>query len=193
MTFSERADILSFRGSGDGKNYFWIPSSRAWCKAEMKTQGNIFSKIGISAKTTIFTMYQRDITLENALRWKGQFCFITDIIPDGIYLIVTAALVKPVLCTAKRIASTAGENNLVEETEEPTVNFPGVLTEKYLNFAKDEPHSANETTFVLVTPKQVKLKAGDIVETEERSYAVISGHTLDGYKNEYEIRCRKEI
>ena len=108
-------------------------------------------------------------------------------------MIVTAALVQPTRCIAKRIVSNTGDNNLVTEEEQSVVGFPGVLTEKYLNYSKDEPHDVNEITFVLVTPKQVQLKSGDIVITEECSYSVIACHTLDGYKNEYEIQRRKDI
>lgn len=193
MMLSERADILTLREVGGGVQFSWVPQACTWCKSEPKTQGNIFSKIGISARTIVFTMYRRNITPKNALRWKGQFCFITDVVPDGIYLIVTAALVQPTRCIAERIASKTGDNNLVTEDEQPVVGFPGVLTEKYLNYSKDEPHNANEITFVLVTPKQVQLKSGDIVVTEECSYNVIACHTLDGYKNEYEIRRKKEV
>ncbi len=193
MMLSERADILTFREVGGGVQFSWVPQAHTWCKSELKTQGNIFSKIGISARTIVFTLYRRNITPKNALRWKGQFCFITDVVPDGIYLIVTAALVQPTECIAKRIVSKTGENNLVTEDEQPVVGFQGVLTEKYLNYSKDEPHDANEIIFVLVTPKQVQLKSGDIVLTEECSYNVIACHTLDGYKNEYEIRRKEEV
>ena len=178
MMLSERANILTLREIGGGVQFSWVPQACIWCKSELKTQGNIFSKIGISARTIVFTMYRR---------------IITDVVSDGIYLIVTAALVQPTRCIAKRIVSNTGDNNLVTEEEQSVVGFPGVLTEKYLNYSKDEPHDVNEITFVLVTPKQVQLKSGDIVLTEECSYNVIACHTLDGYKNEYEIQRRKEI
>ena len=86
MMLSERANILTLREIGGGVQFSWVPQACTWCKSELKTQGNIFSKIGISARTIVFTMYRRNITPKNALRWKGQFCFITDVVSDGIYL-----------------------------------------------------------------------------------------------------------
>lgn len=192
MTFHERADILALRACGE-KLFSWIPQTRVWCRTELTKQTNIFSKIGISARTAVFTMYRRNITQENAIRFRGQFCFITNVIPNGIYLTVTTALVNPVLCNAIRIHSKTGEHNLVLESEEMVLQFPGILTEKYLKFSMDEPHNANEIIFVLVTPKPVQLKEGDIVEASGNSYNIITCHALDDYKNEYEIRRKGEI
>ena len=67
------------------------------------------------------------------------------------------------------------------------MQFPVVLAEKYLGFTQNTPMAQTQTTFVLVTPKAVSLKIADLVDVGGVRYAVQVCHTLDEYKNEYEI------
>ena len=73
MMLSERANILTLREIGGGVQFSWVPQACIWCKSELKTQGNIFSKIGISARTIVFTMYRRNITPK--MRYVGRANF----------------------------------------------------------------------------------------------------------------------
>lgn len=43
-----------------------------------------------------------------------------------------------------------------------------------------------------MTPKEVALKTADLVEVNDARYAVRICHTLDEYKNEYEIAREEE-
>ena len=65
------------------------------------------------------------------------------------------------------------------------------MTEKYLKFDSLTPQDVTETTYVLVTPKAVALRTGEVVTIGEDAFCVQIGHTLDPYKNEYEV-MRKE-
>ena len=45
----------------------------------------------------------------------------------------------------------------------------------------------DRVTLVLVTPKQVQVDAGKLIEVQGKPYKVAVCHMLDEYKNEYEI------
>lgn len=49
-----------------------------------------------------------------------------------------------------------------------------------------------EHRLVLVTPKAVTLKTGDLVKADGGAYAVRVCYLLDEFKNEYEIANTKE-
>ena len=65
------------------------------------------------------------------------------------------------------------------------------MTEKYVRFDSLTPQDVTETTYVLVTPKPVTLHTGEVVTVGTDAFCVQIGHTLDPYKNEYEV-VRKE-
>ena len=69
--------------------------------------------------------------------------------------------------------------------------FPGVLTEKYLGHTQERPQTSTTVTYVLVTPKAIELAPGSLVDAGGKNYEVQVCHTLDAWKNEYEIQ-RKE-
>jgi hypothetical protein len=52
--------------------------------------------------------------------------------------------------------------------------------------------AVNETRYVLVTPKIISLNTGELVTIGDATYAVEIPHTLDEYKNEYEISVRSD-
>lgn len=188
MTLHEKAEILSLKSSADGHAFFWEPTSSVWLKGEIQSKSNLFSKIGIGARSVNFEMFRRELTMHQAIQWNGRFCFISNIIKNGVYLNVSAALVEPVECTYKEKKYKRGNLNRPEEIEPEIVTFPGILTEKYLGHEKDVPRAVNELEHVLVTPKPIEMKPGKIVIVGEKPYTVTICHTLDEYKNEYEIR-----
>ena len=67
------------------------------------------------------------------------------------------------------------------------IRFPGILTEKYMKWEQPEPYSVNRLAYVLVTPKPIQLQRGGLVGVSGINYEVQLAHTLDPYKNEYEI------
>lgn len=150
----------------------WKPLRSIWCRAERKNGTNIFSSVGLSAESWEFVLRQQDITVEDAIEWKGQHFFLTDVreLKPG-FLVVSAAKVHFVSCV----------------DDGSGLNFPAVLTEKYLRHEEPRPHSMNVLCFVLVTPKAVNLDTGSLVKVDGELYEVLVRHTLDGHKNEYEI------
>ena len=73
----------------------------------------------------------------------------------------------------------------------PGFTFPGVLTEKYFRNDAEDVYRAELQQRVLVTPKVIVLRAGDLVQQDtEPPYTVRQVLDLDPYKNEYVIERR---
>ena len=158
--------------------YTWEKARGTWAAAEQDTRNNLFSSVGVGARGVTFTIRKsRTLTLHNAFRWRGQFCFLTSIV-DGApgFQVVKAALCGPVDCVKDADLETQG------------CRFPGVLTEKYVGHEQLDPHAEVTGDLVLVTPKVVALKPDSWVLIGDRHFLVRVPHELDPYKNEYEIR-----
>lgn len=168
-------EVLELRQTSEG-TWEWVPIRRAWAQVEQTAKTNLFSKVGVGARDAAVVIRRQSLTLHQALRWKGQHLFLTSITKrDRMYLDVQTALVDPVLCRANT------------DEEEPGATFPGILTEKYAKWEQPEPYSINRLTYVLVAPKVIQLQRGGLVAVDGVNYEVQLAHTLDPYKNEYEI------
>lgn len=171
----QHLEVLELRETSSGL-WEWVKLRRAWATLEQTTKTNLFSKVGVGARDAAVVIRRQSLTLHQALRWKGQHLFLTSITKrDRMHLDVQAALVDPVLCRANT------------DEEEPGAAFPGILTEKYAKWEQPEPYSINRLTYVLVAPKVIQLQRGGLVEVDGVNYEVQVAHTLDPYKNEYEI------
>lgn len=88
-------------------------------------------------------------------------------------------------------------NNRPVSTQLPELSFPGVLTEKYVRYESADTYASAKTLLVLVTPKAVDLLEGDLVTVTEGAakaiYNVQARHTLDAFKNEYEILWSRDV
>lgn len=180
---SERLEVLELRETGPGV-WTWEAVRRTWAQVELDAgqQKNLFSSVGIGARNAALVLRRQDITLHDALRWKGQHLFLTAIISRGRgYLDVTAALVRPEIV------------RLVPDGEDQGVTFPGILTEKYLAHSQEWPMSVNDLELVLVVPKTITLHPGRLVECLGAAWEVLVPHELDEFKNEYEIGRRAEL
>lgn len=163
-------EVLEFRQMPEGA-WEWTAVRRAWARVEQTNKSNLFSKVGVGARDAALVIRRQSLTLHQALRWKGRHLFLTSITRrDRNYLDVAAALV-----------------DLADCQSEDGVRFPGVLTEKYAKWDQPEPYSVNQLTYVLVTPKPIRLQRGGLVAVEGTNYEVQVAHILDPYKNEYEI------
>lgn len=190
-TFDSPAVILQLSQKGDTCE--WQEVGRIWTKAEPQSKTNLFSKVGLGQKSIKFTMRKRPLTLHDAILWQGKHCFLTDIKEiDRMYLEVTAALIDPVSCTACHTDQTLNDLNRPEFQDTRIAAFPGFLTEKYLGFEQKEIHAETQTTYVLVTPKAIVLQSSDLVQIGDDFYTVKIVHTLDEYKNEYEITIGRD-
>ncbi|WP_169009092.1 hypothetical protein [Faecalispora jeddahensis] len=176
--------------------YAWAKVATAWAKAETaktRDRKNLFSSVGIGAKSITFMIWKQNLTLHNAVRWRGKFCFLTSIDDaDCSFYEVTTALIEPIICAVTHITTTKNELKNPVAVKSETITFPAVLTEKYLGFEQREPQAVTETTYVLVTPKVIELSISDLVDVAGKKYCVQVAHTLDEYKNEYEVYRKGE-
>lgn len=187
----QRIDLLTLNGS-DGV-YEWDVLDSIWAKAEDMEKANLFSKVGIGAKSARFTIRRRPLTLHQAFRWQGKHYFLTDIKEiDRMYYEVIAAQIEPRSCIATRRPTIKNELNRPISGAPTVISFPGCLTERYMGYRQEKPQAVNETSYILVTPKVINLQIADLVKIGEDTYNVQIIHDLDEYKNEYEIAADKE-
>ena len=189
--------VLELRETAPGA-WEWGPIRRTWTMLTIQTKKNLFSSVGIGARGAELILRRQPLTLHNALLRGEQHLFLSAILPEGrLHLRVQAALVEPVTCLATRTEDTVGEAGRPTTAETMRMTFPGVLTEKYTRYEREETHAENETSYVLVVPKVVQLKASDLVTVQEGPakgvYYVTICHVLDPYKNEYEIVLRGDV
>lgn len=166
----ERPEILHLVKGDEG--YFWEALRKTWASAEYSVRRNNFSNHGIGATGVTFLMRRQDLSPEHALRWKGNHCFITSIVPHGRnHIKVETALVKIVAC----------------ENKYENLKFPAVMTEEYHRHDQLEPQAINTLRHVLVTPKCIVLKPGKLVDVEGADWPILTAYLLDPNKNEYVI------
>lgn len=190
------AQVLELKETGAGV-WEWTPVRRAWASITFQPKTNLFSKVGIGARDAAVVVRRQPLTLHNALRWGSIHLFLTSIAPMGRnHLDVDAAVVEPVACLATRTEDTVGEAGRPVTEETMRVTFPGVLTEKYVRYEREETHDESDVSYVLVTGKPIALRVGDLVSVQAGPaagvYHVTACHVLDAYKNEYEIARRRD-
>ena len=194
---NQPVEILTIQESPAG-TWSWQSTRPARAQVELSTRSNLFSQAGIGARGAELVLRRQALTLHQAILWGEQHLFLTAILPEGrLHLRVQAALVAPVECLATRTEDTVGEAGRPTTAETMRVTFPGVLTEKYARYEREETHAEVETGYVLVTGKPIRLRPGDLVTVQDGTapgtYAVEAVHILDEHKNEYEMRRRGDV
>lgn len=190
---NKRISILSL--SQTDMIFTWEITTDIWAKVEQLNGSNLFSRVGMGAKSMKFTIRKRNgLALHNAFLWKGKHCFLTDIKEiDHAYYEVSAALIEPRICNIERtLKPKRNELNRPVYEGSTTISFPGCLTEKYMGHTQNEPMVTKEMRYVLVTPKNIDLECGELVTIGDIAYNVLISHTLDEYKNEYEIMVKED-
>ena len=183
---NERVEILSLESTGKTLSYY--VSKNIWAKAELLNKTNYFSKVGMGVKSAKFTIRRQEISLHNALKYRGNHYFITSITPVlKMYLEVEAAMIEPDVCIKTSEETKLDSLNRPRLQQKTEYSFPGFITEKYLRYTEEKGHGENEISFVVVTPKEVVMDTGKLVKIKENYYKVINCHLLDEYKNEYEV------
>lgn len=173
----ERVKVLEFIEQSPGV-WTWKQIRTTWAAVKLSTRRSVWSVHGIGATGVTLTMRQQALCLGNALEWKGWHCFITAIESLGCnHMEVSAALVTVSKCEDK----VAG------------IKFPASMTEKYLGHDQLEPYAINVLRHVLVTPKDIDVKPGQLVEVDGTAWPVTSAHTLDLWHNEYELERRVDL
>lgn len=187
-----KVEVLTLTNTGN--IYNWVTTANIWAKVERLNGTNIFSKVGIGAKSIKFTIRRRELTLHNAFRWEGKHYFLTDIVNlDRMYYEVTAAIIEPKTCIVERTGEPIlNELNRPIYGDPVILTFPAYLTEKYLGYTQGTPMGTTEIRYILVTPKAIELDIGELVNIDGTIYNVEIIHSLDNYKNEYEIVARSD-
>lgn len=195
---SQKVQVLTLLKDDNTGDFAWSPGRKHWAVVDLNTKSNIFSAIGIGARGAVITIRPDfKLTLRQAFQWNGQFLFLTSIIlnQNRDRQTIQAALCDPVTLTAKPQARTGRDAlNRPTAVQQPSFTFPGILTELYHRNAPDEIYRAETLQRVLVTPKVIRFRAGDLVQAgSEVPYTVRQVMDLDPYKNEYVIERQEDV
>lgn len=156
----------------------WRAVRKVWAKVALTASRKQYTAVGVWARGAELILRRQELTLHNALRWRGQHLFITSVLEnDRDRLEVDAALVTVSAC----------------ENDDGTVKFPAVMTEKYLSHDQLEPHAVNYFRHVLVTPKVIALTPGKWVVVDGVDWPITVPHTLDPWHNEYELEREVDL
>lgn len=188
----QKVDILQLMHDEDSTAYAW--TIRKTCPAYVETDihDNLFSAAGTRARGAKITIRPDSrLTLHEAMRWNGKFLFLTSIelSERRDRQALQAAVCESVTLTARPQDRTGRDTyNRPVAVSVPSFTFPGILTEKYFRNEADDTYRAEVQQRVLVTPKVIVLRAGDLVQKgNETPYTVRQVLDLDPYKNEYVI------
>ena len=185
----ERGEILEFSTVSGG--FEWKEAGKIWLSVKETGKKNLFSGVGVGAAGAEILIREAPVTLHNAIRWKGQHYFLTNIQEEGIhpvYLKIQAARITPKTVIQHRMDTKLGERNRPINEYKPVQTFPACITEKYVKSSDEDSHVETQTQLAAVTPKAIEAKAGDLFEVEGRKYRVMTAHLQDEYKNEYIIQ-----
>ena len=183
---NERVQILTLKTEAGIMR--WEVFKNIWAKVEITGKTNYFSKVGMGVLSVKFTMRRQSLSLYDALCFRGRHYFITGITPiSNLHMEVETAKIDPITCVLFNNETVLDDLNRPVDEQKPVLTFPGMLVEKYLRSNTETGHDEGEVTLVLVTPKQVQVDAGKLIEVQGKPYKVAVCHMLDEYKNEYEI------
>ena len=173
----QKVDILQLMHDEDSTAYAW--TIRKTCPAYVETDihDNLFSAAGTRARGAKITIRPDSrLTLHEAMRWNGKFLFLTSIelSERRDRQALQAAVCESVTLTARPQDRTGRDTyNRPVAVSVPSFTFPGILTEKYFRNEADDIYRAEVQQRVLVTPKVIVLRAGDLVQKgNETPYTV---------------------
>lgn len=195
---TEKIEILTLVLDDETGNLAWAPSGTCWASVMVDTYRNLFSAIGVGSQgVTIVIRPDPLLTLHQAIRWNGEFLHLTSITlaPERDRQEIKAAICHPVTLTAKPQARTGRDTmNRPTVVQQATFSFPGILTERYFNSEEDEVFRRSTLERVLVAPKAVVLRVGDLVQLGDTvPYTVLQRMDLEFYKNEYVLERREDV
>ncbi|MCI1958597.1 MAG: hypothetical protein LKJ25_03115 [Clostridia bacterium] len=189
--FKEPCDILEPIESDGTTEY--TKKGRVWCDVTIDGKSNLFSRVGVGARNAVIIVRSgNDIKMTDAISWHGKHLFITSIVSDIFYTTINAAIVTLTACEVIKKTTSYDAQMRPVITDDSAIHFPAVMTEKYEGFKRNEPYSTNTNGYIIVTPKNISLVTGDIVNIDSKSYTVINRYVLDEHKNEYEIELRED-
>lgn len=189
--FDEKIKILAL--SRKDNTFQWNETSSMWAKAEPFNYDRPFSYRRSKVKSVKFTMRKCALTLNNAILWKGKHCFLTDITEiDRMYFEVIAVMLEPKTCIASKLKMSLNSLNRPVASAESKLTFPGLLVDTHSKKSQGKPMSVVELQYLLTVPKEIELRVGECVEIEGIYYEVWTPRRISDYRNEYEIRVRRD-
>lgn len=195
---TEKIEILTLVLDDETGALSWVSERKRWAAVKLDSQRNLFSAVGVGARgVTVTIRLDRRLTLRDAIRWNGEFLHLTSITlaPERDRQEIKAAICHPVTLTAKPQARTGRDTmNRPTVVQQATFSFPGILTERYFNSEEDEVFRRSTLERVLVAPKAVVLRVGDLVQLGDTApYTVLQRMDLEFYKNEYVLERREDV
>lgn len=155
-------------------NSAWVADRSVWAGAEYLSKV-IFSPLATGAQGYKITALRfSEPTQHQALVVDGNHCMITAVRRFLMHVEMDVTIIMPHPFTLRR-------NNTDVST------FYGALAERYVAWMQQTPGAKSETGMLLVTPKAVELRAGDIVVGAAGRFSVRQCHVADEYRNDYEI------
>lgn len=197
-TLSQRVELLALHYDEAKRAYTWVCRRSCWAAVEADAKKAGFSTAGMGAEgVTVTVRPDAALDLRQALRWGKQFLLpIALVLGDGRdRQRVTAAR-----CECSELIAQPQDRTGRDAMNRPVAvkmdsfTFPGVLTEKYSRNEADEVYRVQVQQRVLVTPKEITLRAGDLVEKDgETPYTVRQVLDLDPNRNEYVIERNWDV
>lgn len=197
-SLNEKIDILTLVQDDETRDIAWAPDRKRWASVEIDTQRNLFSVVGVGTRgATVVIRPDLRLTLHQAIRWNGEFLHLTSITLDKERdrQEIKAAICYPITLTAKPQDRTGrDELNRPTAVKQASFTFPGILTEMYRGNAADDIYRSATLQRVLVTPKAINLRTGDLVQPKkEAPYTVRQVLDLDPWKNEYVLERTEDV
>lgn len=197
MNHELKVQVFSMRESDGFAVGMWEDAAELFAGKEDKNGLSVFSSHAAAKRTStkFYVRTETKITRHNRVMVNGIPFILVGISEKGMDLIeLSTVQVADTICTIYRRGEQADEyKRPVYGNPERVMEFPAVLAEKYLGFTQNVPMAQTEITYVLVTPKEISLEVSDLVDVDGRRYAVRVCHTLDEYKNEYEITRKDDV
>lgn len=194
----DKIDVLQLVKDERSGDFSWQKHHSCRAMVEIDSHRNLFSVAGVGARGAKVTVRAReDISLRHAIIWNGEFLHLSAIEPVKTRdrTEIRAAICLPVTLTAKPQDRTGrDELNRPVAIKQAEFRFPGVLAEMYHRNESDEVYRTTTQRRVLVTPKEISLRVGDLVQYEEESaYTVRQVMDLEAHKNEYIIERQEDV
>lgn len=193
----EKIEILTLERDEETGALSWVSERKRWAAVKLDSQRNLFSAVGVGARgVTVTIRPDRRLTLRDAIRWNGEFLHLTAISMDAERdrQEIRAAICHPETLTAKPQDRTGRDaRNRPVAIPQAAYTFPGILAERYYRSEEDEVFRRETLERVLVTPKAVELRTGDLIQQGDSApYTVLQRLDLEDYKNEYVIERRRD-
>jgi len=195
---SQRVELLKLQYDEEKRAYAWERRRQCWAAVETDVKKVVFSAEGISTEGAAVTVRpDAALNLRQAIRWKEQFLLPVTITPEEgrDRQTVTAAQCDCTELTVQPQARTGRDSlNRPVAIKADSFTFPGILVEKYNRNEADDVSRTLTQQRALVTPKEIILRAGDLVRKgDEPPYTVRQVLDLDPNRNEYVIERSWDI